>query len=200
MVDTKAVAAFFDRLAPGWDAGMVRREAIINEILDNAGVQKGDDVLDVACGTGVLIPDYLARGAASVTAVDLSENMVSIAREKFQSDPRVTVLCADAQFADYGRQFDRIVIYNAFPHFADPKGLIRALSRVLNPSGTLTVAHDRSREAMIAHHKNVPSAVSGELMSIEALTELMEESLDVVAAISDGRMYQAVGRRRETVV
>lgn len=31
-------------------------------------------LLDVACGTGVLFPDYLARGA-SVTGIDISPEM-----------------------------------------------------------------------------------------------------------------------------
>ena len=52
------VIEFFDRLAPGWDAGLIRSDSVIAEILDNAGVKAGVDVLDVACGTGVLFPDY----------------------------------------------------------------------------------------------------------------------------------------------
>ena len=60
------VISFFDRYAPGWDDGMIRNEEIISAILDNGGIKAGIHVLDVACGTGVLFPDYLNRGAASV--------------------------------------------------------------------------------------------------------------------------------------
>ena len=80
MIDTKDVIEFFDRLAPAWDGDMVRNEAVIARILDLAAVVPGTEVLDVACGTGVLIPDYLARGAASVTAIDVSSQMIRIAR------------------------------------------------------------------------------------------------------------------------
>ena len=61
------VIRFFDRLAPQWDADMVRNETVIAKILDGAGIRSGIHVLDVACGTGVMIPDYLSRGVASVT-------------------------------------------------------------------------------------------------------------------------------------
>ena len=61
MIETKEVIEFFDRLAPGWDAEMIRSDEIINTILNNAEVTEGKDVLDVACGTGVLIPDYLRK-------------------------------------------------------------------------------------------------------------------------------------------
>ena len=80
MIDTKEVISFFDRLAPGWDAEMIRNDEIVNTILDNASITDGKDVLDVACGTGVLIPDYLARGVTSVTGIDISPKMAEIGR------------------------------------------------------------------------------------------------------------------------
>jgi len=61
------VIEFFDQAAAGWDAQLRRNEPVIARILDNAGVRSGVRVLDVACGTGVLIPDYLQRGAAPST-------------------------------------------------------------------------------------------------------------------------------------
>lgn len=82
MIDKRDVQAFFDRLAPDWDADMVRNEAVIARILDNAGVCDGCTVLDVACGTGVLFGDYVKRGAARVTAVDLSPEMAARAAER----------------------------------------------------------------------------------------------------------------------
>ena len=86
MIDKRDVQAFFDRLAPDWDAGMVRNEAVIARILDNAGVCEGCTVLDVACGTGVLFGDYVKRGTARVTAVDLSPEMAARAAKKGRRD------------------------------------------------------------------------------------------------------------------
>ena len=56
MIDSKEVIAFFDRLAPDWDAEMIRSDDIIAAILDNAEVSAGKDVLDVATGTGNGVP------------------------------------------------------------------------------------------------------------------------------------------------
>ena len=86
MIETKEVIEFFDRLAPGWDAEMIRSDEIIGIILDHAGVTEGKDILDVACGTGVLIPDYLKRSVASVTGIDISPKMAKIAKEKFKQE------------------------------------------------------------------------------------------------------------------
>ena len=119
MIDRKEVIEFFDRLAPGWDSDLVRNDEIIGIILDNARVSDGKDILDVACGTGVLIPDYLEREVASVTAIDISPEMSRIAGEKFSGDPRVKVLCGDVENTDFGRTFDCVIVYNAFPHFPE---------------------------------------------------------------------------------
>ena len=108
MIDSKEVIAFFDRLAPDWDAEMIRSDEIIAAILDKAEVSAGKDVLDVATGTGVLIDDYLARGVASVTGIDISPNMARIAQGKYPQE-NVKILCGDVERTDFDRLFDCIV-------------------------------------------------------------------------------------------
>ena len=194
MIDSKEVIAFFDRLAPDWDAEMIRSDEIIAAILDKAEVSAGKDVLDVATGTGVLIGDYLARGVASVTGIDISPNMARIAQGKYPQE-NVKILCGDVERTDFDRLFDCIVVYNAFPHFPDPARLIAHLASLLKPGGTLTVAHGMSRDKIDAHHHGAASRVSNGLMPAEELSEIFAAHLTVTAVISDDRMYQVVGKK-----
>ena len=194
MIDKNDVIRFFDRCAPFWDAEMIRNEDVIRTILDNGGVTAGVDVLDVACGTGVLIPDYLARGASSVTGIDISPKMAEIAKGKFPGAP-VQILCGDVEETDFGRLFDCVVVYNAFPHFPEPERLIARLAALLKPGGTLTVAHGMSRERIDAHHHGAASHVSNGLMSAEDLAEIFARHLRLSTVLSDERMYQVAGRR-----
>ena len=187
----KDVIEFFDRMAPQWDADMIRHDDIIDTILGNAGVKPGVRVLDVACGTGVLIPDYLARGVESVTGVDISPEMVRIAREKFHQE-NVRFLCADVETAPLG-EYDVIMVYNAFPHFPEPEELIKSLVGHLAIGGTLTIAHGMSREQIDGHHAGPASRVSVGLMSEHALAGMMRKYLDVTVKISNDRMYQVTG-------
>ncbi len=193
-MDKNAVIAFFDRLAPGWDADMIRHEDVIAKILDGAGIVPGVSVLDVGCGTGVLIPDYLARNVACVTGADISPEMVRIAREKFPQE-HVNFRCGDVvEMTDLG-PFDRIMIYNAFPHFPDPEKLIATLSRLLAHGGSLTVAHGMSRAQIDHHHEGAASAVSHGLMHEDDLAAIFARYLSVTVKISDDRMYQVTGVR-----
>lgn len=195
MIDKREVIAFFDRCAPAWDAGMVRHEPVIEAILDNAGVGSGMRVLDVACGTGVLFPDYLARGA-SVTGIDISPEMARIAAEKFAGEPRVQVLCGDVEEAVFSKPFDVVMVYNAFPHFPDPARLIARLGRLVKPGGRLSVAHGMSRAAIDGHHSGAAHRVSNGLMHEDALRALLAPYCDVDVCVSDARMYQVAGTKR----
>ena len=194
-IDTNQLIDCFNRWAPSWDADMVRNEEILATILDNAQVCAGKSVLDVATGTGVLIPDYLARGAASVTAVDISDEMIKIAKSKFQGD-HLQILCCDVFDLPTDVQYDCIVVYNAFPHFPDPAALISHLARLLKAGGTLTVAHGMSRQALVAHHSGAAKQISIELLHEDELAELMSRSLTVTTKISNDRMYQVCGHKQ----
>ena len=194
MIDKADVIEFFDRCAPSWDAGLIRSDRKINIILDNAGVREGSRVLDVACGTGVLIPDYIRRGA-DVTGIDISPEMIKLAERKY-AGTGVRFICGDIETADVGQDFDAIVVYNAFPHFPDPAGLIRRLSGLLRPGGRLSIAHGMSRAALDAHHSGSAHAVSMRLLPEEEVRALMAPYLDVDVVISDDRMYQVCGVKR----
>lgn len=186
------IIEFFDMCAPDWDAEMIRNDDIINMILDNAKVCEGKDILDVACGTGVLISDYLERNVKSVTAIDISLEMIKIAREKFQQE-NVEFLCGDVEEAVFNREFDCIVVYNAFPHFPDPENLIKVLASHLKDGGILTIAHGMSRAQIDSHHSGKASRVSNGLMSEDELGDIFGRYLEVSVKISDDRMYQVVG-------
>ena len=152
------------------------------------------DVLDVACGTGVLFSDYIKRKVNSVTAIDLSPEMVKIAEKKYPEAP-IKVILGDAEEYPFDRQFDVIMIYNAFPHFPDPEHVISCLSGHLKPGGTLCVAHGMSREALDQHHSGSAKNVSIRLLPEDDLAAIFAKTLKVTQVISDDSMYQVCGKR-----
>ena len=192
-MEKKDIAAFFDNCAGWWDADMIRNEDIITKILDNAGILPGVSVLDVACGTGVLFPDYLDRQVASLTGIDISPEMVKVARSKF---PAITVLCGDVEEVEFAEKFDAIMVYNAFPHFPEPGRLIEVLAGLVKPGGRLSIAHGMSRTQLQQHHAGRAAQVSIDLIHEKELAQLMEPWFEVNTIISDEQMYQVAGTRR----
>ena len=196
-MEKKDIIEFFDRCAPSWDAEMIKSDVIIEKILDNAEVGPGMDILDVACGTGVMFDYYLARNVASVTGIDIAPQMAKIAEEKYANESRVQVICGDVEEYAFDRKFDRIVVYNAFPHFPKPKRLIKLLAGLLKEDGRLTIAHGASREAIDNHHSGSASKVSNGLMAADSLKKLFDPHFEVEVMISNSHMYQLSGVKRD---
>lgn len=191
-MDKKDIIAFFDELAPCWDKTNVRNEEVISEILRKGGVRKGAKVLDIACGTGVLFPDYESLGAEFV-GIDISENMVKKAREKF---PEAEVICGDATTYDFSSDFDAVMIYNAFPHFDEPQRLIENLAKSLKKSGRLSIAHGISEKELEKCHSGSAKNISVPLVKKEVLAEMMKPYFEADVLISDERMYMVSGVKK----
>ena len=189
-MDKSAVVAFFDNKAALWDAELIRDDKVINEILTLGGVVQGVNVLDVACGTGVLFDDYFLRNVNSVTGVDISSQMVRICKEKY---PEVSVICADAETFSFDKAFDCIMIYNAFPHFVDSARLFSNLTKYLKVGGRLTVAHGMSRQDIMACHSGEAHNVSNILPDALELKSIMSSYLTVDIAVSDSKKYVVSG-------
>lgn len=194
-MDKKQVVEFFDNLAEVWDIDMIKNQSKIDDILDKAEVTEGKYVLDVACGTGVLIPDYIKRKVSKCVAIDISDKMIEKAKGKFNGYKNVELLCGDAEAFDFKDEFDCIVIYNAFPHFVDRDKLFKNLLKCLRTDGRITVAHGMGREALIRHHSGSAKNVSTVLPEIEEMVRLMSKYFDVDVSISTDDIYIASAKK-----
>ena len=192
-MDKQIIKDFFDDFANRWDNEPICDKEILNIILDNAGIVEDVNVLDIACGTGVLFPYYLERQVKSITAVDLSPEMVKIAKNKF---PQANVICGDAEEISFDNTFDCIMIYNAFPHFPNPQTLIKNLSKYLNVGGRFTIAHGMSKKELDEVHKKSAGKVSNILPECEELASLLSPYFNVDITISNDKMYLVTGTKR----
>ena len=186
---------FFDNWASKWDDGMIKDDMIMNIILDNSEVTKGKDILDVACGTGVMIDYYLERDVKSITGVDFSDKMCEIASNKFKKYNNVKIICEDIEEYTSDIKYDAIIVYNSFPHFIDPEGLIMHLSSLLKKDGILTIAHGMSRDSINSHHSNVSNDIRTDLLQADQLADIFSKYLLVTTIISNDKMYQVAGKK-----
>ena len=112
------------------------------------GVQEGEKVLDVGCGTGSLSAT-LARvtKTSEIVGIDPSIGFIEYARTQ-TTDPRVTFQLGDALNLPYpDDSFDRCMALLVMDHIPDaPKGAAE-MRRVTKPAGVVaTTMWDRSRD------------------------------------------------------
>ena len=191
------IAAYFDERADSWDeSGCSGESRVQGAVLSLVDLKPGDSVLDLGCGTGVMIPFYLAAQAGKIVAVDVSEKMVERAREKFGNEPSVELRVSDALSLDEGERFDAAVIYNAYPHFPDKLALVEKVYRMLKPSGRFVVAHGSGKDAINRHHEAVAAGVSCGLRAASEESALWADKFEIEALVDTPGFYAFSGVRR----
>lgn len=193
-MDKKEIIKFFDKCSAHWDDDAIINNDKMKTILDYAKVDKGNRVLDVACGTGIMFPYYLERGVESILGLDISPEMVKLCKKKFEDNDRIDVICADADEFVLENKFDAVMIFNAFPHFINPKQLIENLRKSVKQGGTLTVAHDAGRKTIDGFHKGKASAVSNGLMSENDLKDIfVHAGFENISVLANDEIYIVAG-------
>ncbi len=122
--------------------------------VDRLGLDLRAQVLDVGCGPGWL-SEFLARCGYWVTGVDVSADMVEIARERMAKvrEPVAEGIDALAEFhampvldLPWSGRFDAAILYDAMHHFDDEVETLRVIRRSLAPGGRIFI-HEGVRPA-----------------------------------------------------
>jgi ubiquinone/menaquinone biosynthesis C-methylase UbiE len=109
-------------------------------VADAAQVQPGQQVLDVACGTGVLARAVAERvgEAGSAVGLDVNDGMLAVAERKAPQIDWRQGRAESLPFED--DRFDAVVSQFGLMFFEDRQAAIREMTRVLRPGGRLAVA------------------------------------------------------------
>ncbi|MFQ3675809.1 MAG: class I SAM-dependent methyltransferase [Endomicrobiia bacterium] len=158
---------FFDMQAEKWDSyiddKLIKR--IEEKILPLLNIRKNDTVLDVGCGTGILLP-YLKKNVGQggiVFALDFSKKMLNIAKKKYGNICKY--VCADASATSFeDNSFDKIICFNVFPHFPNKSKVLKEFFRILKKNGVLIITHADSRKNINKHHMKISGVVKKDFM------------------------------------
>lgn len=107
----------------------------------SANVQSGEQVLDLACGTGELVRRvHGAVPGAEIVGVDLAPAMVERARSKLGERSGLRFEQGDVHALPFGDEaFDAVVCANTFHYFTQPEQVLAEARRVLRPGGRLVL-------------------------------------------------------------
>lgn len=111
-----------------------------NRIVDSVDIQPNHNVLDVACGTGVLARTIVKRldRSDSITGLDLNPGMLAIAR---RNAPNINWHQGKAEELPFEEEsFDTVISQFGLMLFSSPKTALKEMYRVLKTGGHLIVA------------------------------------------------------------
>jgi SAM-dependent methyltransferase len=104
------------------------------------------EVLDVGCGPGWL-SELLARCGYSVTGIDISPDMVEIARERIAAlgevgegiEARAEFHAMPVRELPWSSRFDAAILYDTMHHFDNETETLEVIRRALVPGGQLFI-------------------------------------------------------------
>ena len=113
------------------------------------GDLRGKTVLDLACGDGIYTRQFKRAGAASVTGVDVSSEMIALAEDEEQANPIGCVyVCADAARFVPATPADIVTVLYLLNYARTPGELAsfcQACFRALRPGGRMVGFNDNVR-------------------------------------------------------
>lgn len=97
----------------------------------------GKRVLEIGCGIGIDSVNF-ARAGAEVTAIDLSEESLKIARKRSElAGVEIVFRCLNAEDRIWNRNSDLIYAFGSIHHSPNPDSILRNLHSNLKHDGTL---------------------------------------------------------------
>ncbi|HEY4913283.1 MAG TPA: methyltransferase domain-containing protein [Candidatus Dormibacteraeota bacterium] len=135
---------FFDRIAPSYDSWAGgQHERVAARLVDVAAPQKGEHVLDVGTGTGLVAHLVAPRvSPGSVIGIDLSDNMLALARSKKSKNVQFLGMAAE-RLVFKPETFDLVTMGEALAYLGDPTDALAEARRVLREGGRLAVSNQR---------------------------------------------------------
>lgn len=119
-----------------------------NDLLEQPAMAKllpdlnGKTVLDLGCGYGHNCLDFVNRGAARVVGVDISEKMLSVARDESSHDKIEYINMSMTDISNLNEKFDFIYSSLAFHYVKDFDNFAKNMFSILNDGGRLLFSQE----------------------------------------------------------
>jgi SAM-dependent methyltransferase len=165
-------------LGDGMDAETHRHFCDFANLTAALGLPAGRRLLDVGCGSGWL-SEYFARLGYEVTGIDISPELIEIARQRaalvpYDVDHETPMLCRfivhDAEAGPLPEKFDAVVCYDSLHHFEDERAVMRNVAEMVDYGGLLFILEgDKPEEG---------STTEEELVGVMREYETLESPFD----------------------
>jgi len=185
---------FFEEQAKWWDEVISDvGDEKISTLFENVNIFKGDKIVDIGTGTGLLIP-YLSKAVGSkgiVYALDFSPAMLREAKNKFGHLENIGFICADVMEMPLPNLVNMAICNGCFPHFPDKNGALKVIFDALLPGGTLMISHLSNKDDINQKHFEIGGEIAKDLIPelSELETMLRRVGFESVVMFEDEEVY-----------
>ena len=124
---------------PGVGASRQQLSMMLTRYRFAAELAAGQDVLEVACGSGIGL-GYLAKKARRVVGGDIDPAVLRYAEQHYAARPSIELRQFGAETIPYDdASFDLVLLYEAIYYLDDVDAFVREARRVVRPGGALVI-------------------------------------------------------------
>ncbi|MBI2624751.1 MAG: class I SAM-dependent methyltransferase [Candidatus Nealsonbacteria bacterium] len=117
--------------------GEYQKNLILPKLQKLLNLKKGDKVLDLGCGAGYFTRQF-AKSGANIIGVDVSKEIIDIARRKSPKNVRYYTASAD-KLPFPNKTIDKIIVILALQNMENVFKVFKECRRVLKPKGKLFI-------------------------------------------------------------
>lgn len=144
--NAERVLGYYNRTMP------FRQKRRIDMFIGAVDICQGKDILEIGCGTGNFTRE-LAKTGARIVAVDLSEDLLSLAKKKVFAN--VEYKAEDAESLSFSESSFDGVVGNSVLHHCNIKIVLKELKRVLRDDGKVVFSEPNMINPHIFLQKNI---------------------------------------------
>lgn len=190
-LESRRVARHYDRAASLYRAGFLVLSLGAGPEMQRRAVaalrlRPGDTVLDLGCGTGMLLADLATQVEAKgrIIGVDVSPKMIGLAEQVVHAHrlANVELVCDDAMAYQPPRPVDGVVFCLSLSTMPDPEAILRRAVGFLRPGGRLVVVDSLTGSTSPASLANLYIRLKAKLVQSRPESRIVE----VARATLDG--------------
>ena len=166
----------------------------LKKIVASARIAKGDIVLDVGTGTGILVPLIQEYKPETIFACDLSEVMLAHLQKQY---PYAKTIASDVRDLTMPDQSIDVVFLNAcYPNIVDKPRSFEKISRMMKLAGRMVISHPMGRSFIDLLKNKSPFPLDDFPEKSEAEILLDPHGFEITDFVDETKLYILIATRR----
>jgi len=165
----------------------------LEKIVASAHIKKGDIILDVGSGTGILISIIKKYDPQKIYACDLSDAMLEKLQNKY---PLAITIMSDVSDLRLENSSINVVFVNAcYSNLADKKKALINISRMTKTGGHLIISHPMGKSFIDMLKTKSPFPLDDFPSHEEAIKTLKSFGFKITKFIDENKLYLLVAKK-----
>jgi SAM-dependent methyltransferase len=168
--------------------------ARLEKIVATAAIGKGETVLDVGTGTGILVSLIQSYLPGRIYACDLSEEMLRQLKKNYAGVETLVGDVRDLTLPD--ASIDVVFINACYPNIADKAGAFGNLARMMKTAGRMVISHPLGRSFIDRLKKTSPFPLDDFPAKTTAETLFAPYGFDIRSVVDEPQLYILLAFKR----